>query len=211
MELPPHPPRSGGSFETILRTRTPVVHNTAAELAAAGGPIPGTDLPVSDAVFPIIGSDRVLGLLALEDHKREYAYGESELRLLSTVAASMGVALENARLFDETQRLLKVTEQRATEMAVINSIQQGIAGELGVQAIVDVVGDRMREVLKIEDISVSWMEPHTGLLHSLYFYERGRKIVMAPHPPAPGGMWEKMVGTRRELVYNTVAGRLPPD
>ena len=46
----------------------------------------------------------------------------------STVAASMGVALENARLFDETQRLLKETEQRNAELAVINSIQQGIAG-----------------------------------------------------------------------------------
>ena len=38
----------------------------------------------------------------------------------------MGVALENARLFDETQRLLKETEQRNAELAVINSIQQGM-------------------------------------------------------------------------------------
>ena len=40
----------------------------------------------------------------------------------------MGAALENARLFDETQRLLQETEQRNAELAVINSIQQGIAG-----------------------------------------------------------------------------------
>ena len=39
------------------------------------------------------------------------------MRLLQTVAASMGVALENARLFDETQRLFKETEQRAAELA----------------------------------------------------------------------------------------------
>ena len=70
------------------------------------------------------------------------------MRLLETVASRMGVALENARLFDETQRLLKETEQRAAEMAVINSIQQGIAGELDFQAIVDLVGDKLREVLK---------------------------------------------------------------
>ena len=58
----------------------------------------------------------------------------------------MGVALENARLFDETQRLLKETEQRAAELAVINSIQQGMAAELDFQAIVDLVGDKLREV-----------------------------------------------------------------
>ena len=97
---------------------------------------------------PIVGSDRVLGSVQLENHEREHAFGESEVRLLQTVAASMGVALENARLFDETQRLLKETEQRAAELAVINSIQQGMAGELDFQAIVDLVGDKLREVLK---------------------------------------------------------------
>ena len=53
---------------------------------------------------PIIGSDRVLGYSASRDFEREHAFGESEVRLLTTVAASMGVALENARLFEEIQR-----------------------------------------------------------------------------------------------------------
>ena len=46
----------------------------------------------------------MLGSIVLENYERENAFGEAEVRLLSTVAASMGVALENARLFDETQR-----------------------------------------------------------------------------------------------------------
>ncbi len=58
----------------------------------------------------------------------------------------MGVALENARLFDETQRLLKETEQRAAELAIINSVQQALAAELDIQAIYDLVGDKIREI-----------------------------------------------------------------
>ena len=46
----------------------------------------------------------------------------------------MSVALENARLFDETNRLLKETEQRTAELAVINSVQEGLAKELDMQA-----------------------------------------------------------------------------
>ena len=80
----------------------------------------------------------------------------------------MGVALENARLFDETQRLLKETEQRTAELAVINSIQQGIAAELNFQAIVDLVGDKLREVLKTDDIGIAWHDPQTNMLHHLY-------------------------------------------
>ena len=66
----------------------------------------------------------------------------------------MGVALENARLFDETQRLLKETEQRAAELAVINSIQQGMAAELDFQAIVDLVGDKLRELFSTADLGI---------------------------------------------------------
>ena len=54
----------------------------------------------------------------------------------------MSVALENARLFDETQRLLKETEQRAAELAIINSVQEGLASRLDMQAIYDLVGDK---------------------------------------------------------------------
>src|SRR5207248_11228911 len=100
----------------------------------------------STIAVPIITSDRVLGMIGMENYQRENAYGESELRLLTTIAASLGTALENARLFDETQRLLKETEQRAAELAVINRIQEGMAAELDFQAIVDLVGDKLREV-----------------------------------------------------------------
>ena len=55
----------------------------------------------------------------------------ADVRLLQTLASSMSVALENARLFDETQRLLKETEQRAAELAIINSVQQGAGLQAG--------------------------------------------------------------------------------
>ena len=106
----PHALRRGGPGERMLETRQPVVLNDTAELLAiAGTAIPGTDMAKCAVWVPIIGSDRVLGAVQIENHEREHAYGESEVRLLQTVAASMGVALENARLFDETQRLLKET------------------------------------------------------------------------------------------------------
>src|SRR5205814_9364292 len=138
-QLPPSP-----SFLTMVKPRQRCVVNKPAEYAAAGlKAIPATDQARSGVRFPILGSDRVLGSVVMEDYARENAFGEAEVRLITTVAASMGVALENARLFDETQRLLKETEQRAAELAVINRIQEGMAAELDFQAIVDLVGDKL--------------------------------------------------------------------
>ena len=65
---------------------------------------------------PILAGDRVLGVIALES-LTPHAYGDADARLLSTLASSMGVALENARLFDETSRLLDETNERAAELS----------------------------------------------------------------------------------------------
>ena len=69
--------------------------------------------------------------MSLQNVDRENAFSDSDVRLLETLANSMSVALENARLFDETTRLLKETEQRTAELAVINSVQEGLGKRTG--------------------------------------------------------------------------------
>ncbi|MDE2004295.1 MAG: GAF domain-containing protein, partial [Betaproteobacteria bacterium] len=205
----PLPPTPGGFFIRMLQSRESLVANNRAEIEAQGiRAIPGTDLSKSIISVPIIGSDRVLGTIALENYERENAFGESEVRLLTTVAASMGVALESARLFDETQRLLKETEQRNAELAVINSIQQGMAGSLDFQGIVDLVGDTLREVLHTQDIGIRWYDPQTKLNHYLYEFEHGRRLTAAPAPMTPGSATERMMAARRPLVLNSAADML---
>jgi GAF domain-containing protein/DNA-binding response OmpR family regulator len=106
LPLPPaRPLKPGEAAERILRERRTGVANTREEQTRIGiSPASGTDWAHSIAAVPIIGSDRALGAIVLQNHEREYAFGSNEVRLLETVAASMGLALENARLFDETQR-----------------------------------------------------------------------------------------------------------
>ena len=77
----------------------------------------------------------------------------------------MSVALENARLFDETQRLFKESEQRAAELAIINSVQQALAAELNMQGIYDAVGDKIREIFHQADVGIRIYDPQTELIH----------------------------------------------
>jgi len=115
------------------------------------------------------------------------------------------VALENARLFDETQRLLKETEQRAAELAVINSIQEGMAAELDFQAIIDLVGDKLREVFKTGDIGIRWYDTTANLIHYMYEYEHGIRLSAPPSPPAKHHL--KLMETRLPLVMNNRAAQ----
>ena len=60
----------------------------------------------------------------------------------------MGVALENARLFDETKRLLTETDQRNAELRIINEIGEALAKQLDFAAIVDLIGERISNDLR---------------------------------------------------------------
>ncbi len=112
----------------------------------------------------------------------------------------MGVALQSARLFDETQRLLKETEQRNAELAVINSIQQGMAGSLDFQGIINLVGDKLREVLKSEDIGIRWFDHQTMQVHHLYEFEHGKRLEIPPAPLRP-----ELTKRREPRVFGTAA------
>ncbi|MEO8305832.1 MAG: GAF domain-containing protein [Betaproteobacteria bacterium] len=201
---PPRPMRAGGAAERMIATRQPVVYSTVAAMEADGiFPVPGTDQSKSFVHVPIIGSDRVLGNLTVENHDREYAFGESELRLLQTVASSMGVALENARLFDETQRLLKETEQRAAELAVINSIQQGLAAELDMSAIIDLVGDKLREIFASDVTGIGLYDRAKDRMITPYLVDHGERY--HPEPRAVGGITGRVMHTRTLIVVHTEA------
>ncbi|MCW5633605.1 MAG: GAF domain-containing protein [Rubrivivax sp.] len=159
----------------------------------------------SVACVPVTTGDRVLGALMISDYRREHAYGEPEVRLLRTVAGTMGAALENARLFAETQRLLKETEQRNAELAVINGIQQGMAAELSLRGIVDVVGDKLREVFRTGDIGIWWWEADKRLTHGFYVYEHGVRFEHEPIHIPPGLVYDRIIEGREVLVTHTRA------
>ncbi len=183
LNIPPGPPPPGGSFENFLRDRQPIIGNTLEIMARSGGTsLPGTDTSKSLVSVPIIASNRVIGSLQMENYERENAYGESELRLLTTIAASLGTVLENARLFDETQRLLKITEDRAAELAIINSVQAALAAELNIQGIYDAVGDKIREITGSEIVMIQIWDIENGMRHDEYSFEKGKRFPISEHP-----------------------------
>ncbi|MGC1817565.1 MAG: GAF domain-containing protein [Casimicrobiaceae bacterium] len=199
LAIPSAPPKT--DWEKLTSTRAPRVVNTQAEMAALGT-VPGTDVGKSSVSVPIVGSDRVIGAIMVESHQREYAYSESDVRLLTTVAASMGVALESARLFDETQRLFKESEQRAAELAIINSVQHALAAELNMQGIYDAVGDKIREIFGQADVGIRIYDPQTDMLHFPYHYENGKRIVIESEPLGDTGVTAHVLRTREPLVVN---------
>ncbi len=128
------------------------------------------------------------------------AFGDAELRLLSTVAASMGTALENARLFDETQRLLKETESRNAELAIINAVQQSLVGEMTLDGVYEAVGEKLRAMFPHDSLGIRILDPDGKLFRFVYQVVAGERV--QPPPQAPVGMAAHVLATRRTLLVN---------
>src|SRR5204863_344931 len=162
--------------------------------------IPGTARTQSFVAAPMLGASGVIGSIILENYERKDAYGKDDVQLLQTIAASLGAALESARLFEQTQRLLKETAQRTAELAVINSIQQGISASLDFQAIIDLVSDKLREVFQTGDLAIRWWDETAGTTHWLYAYEHGKRNTFEPTKLIDGGPTWLALTTRTPQV-----------
>jgi transcriptional regulator with GAF, ATPase, and Fis domain len=79
------------------------------------------DIPKITMYVPMIAGNEVKGVISLQNLDHEHAFTHSDVNLLTTLANSMSVALESARLFDETNRLLKETEQRNAELVSLTA------------------------------------------------------------------------------------------
>jgi signal transduction histidine kinase/CheY-like chemotaxis protein/ligand-binding sensor domain-containing protein len=144
--------------------------------------VPGTDDPKSAVYVPLTIGDKINSYVSLQNIDREHAFNESDITLLETLANSMSVALENARLFDEINRLLMETEQRNEELAVINSVQQGLVAEMDLDAIYDLVGEKIQDIFDAQIVSIATFNytDHTEIFH--FLYEDGEKHYPDPRP-----------------------------
>jgi GAF domain-containing protein/CheY-like chemotaxis protein len=196
--IPDQPtPLTAGPGAYVLEHREPVLINERFAGVVAerfgGGFIIG-EPPKSGVYVPLVVGGRATGRISLQNLDREHAFTEADVRLLTTLAGSLSVALENARLFEETR-------QRNAELALINDVQQGLAENLEMQAMYDLVGDRIREIFDAQVIAIGILDRDSGLLHHPYSYEKGIRYDTEPLA-IEAGPTRYVLDTGEPLVIN---------
>ena len=204
IDFPSEPLGDQGFGAYVVRTRKTLLVDEDLELQSdrfGARMLVDAPSPMTQLMVPLIVGDEVRGILVLTDMKHEHAYSEGDVRLLETLAGSMGVALENARLFDETQRLLTETEQRAAELAIINSVQEGLAAQLNFQAIIDLIGDKICEIFGVQDMSIALYDRRSNMTTMPYYVEHGERFPVEPFQLGVG-LTGHVITTRKPLVIN---------
>lgn len=77
--------------------------------------------------IPLVAREQVIGLLALH-HQKANAYTESDAELAMAFANHVAVAIENARLYDQAQRLAILQERQRLARELHDSVSQALYG-----------------------------------------------------------------------------------
>ncbi len=98
------------------------------------------------AGVPLIANDSVVGMLSISRDEPNY-FTEDHAKLARAVADQAAIAVENARLFAETQ-------QRAREMSALLDISQGIASTLEEGPLIAAILERLRGIVDYTGASI---------------------------------------------------------
>lgn len=154
----------------------------------------------SELTVPITVKGRILGVLDVQSQHLD-DFEPSDVELMQAIASQTGVAMENARLFSESRHLLQETEQRAHELEIINSVQQGLASKLDVQSIYDLVGDTFHKFFNAQVVMISTYDPESDSVEHRYAIERGQRV-NSPGRHPPGGFRSQIIRTGQPLLVN---------
>ncbi len=169
-------------------------------------------------VAPLVAQGELLGHVYADIEGAFGRFGEADRDLLAMLAGQAAVALANLRFAggleaQVAERTLQArsaqaeAEQRAAELAIVNAVQQALAGKLNIQGVYDAVGDKLREVFASTNVGIRILDAQTGLLHYVYQTsivpgsDSGSERVEVP-PEAPSGFGAHVLATGRALLVN---------
>ena len=134
-------------YAEAARTRRPVA-SSHVEADPRGPAIMRDVMPHRSQLFvPIVVKDRVIGGFGLiwREHEREFADGE--VALMEAIANQAGVAIENARLFEENRRQVE-------ELSVLHALSRAVTGQLDRAALVEAIHAQVARVLDVGNMLV---------------------------------------------------------
>jgi len=167
-----------GLTSHIIRTRQPLLINQdyARQSEALGvvrvvSRVGGR--PKSWLGVPMMVGDQVIGVISAQNYEREHAFTDNDVRVWTTIAANVGIAIRNAQLYGETRLY-------AEQMAVLNRIALAITEGLTMERLLPTLHQQCQQIAPIDIFYVALYDERTWQRTLVYFDDRGETRTTPP-------------------------------
>ena len=157
-------------------------------------PIVPTMKPVgSELAIPIVRGDEVIGVVDIRNLERE-AFGQSDVEAMEALADQLAVALDNARLYEETQR-------RVAELSAVQETNLRVASALDTGQVLGAVARNALELADADDVHIFLHDPAAGGLVFGTAFWRGESSELNL-TKQPSRFTRAVIESSRSLVVN---------
>jgi len=115
--------------------------------------------PTSWLGLPLIAGGEVLGVIALEKNETDY-YTSEHVQIATTFAGQAAVALENARLYQESLKRTDELDKRSQRLAMLHRLSTELSKTLEPGRIYELTSQELRQAIDCSAASAILLDPN---------------------------------------------------
>lgn len=153
-------------------------------------------------VVPLLSGGNLLGNIAIERRAEQGRFRVGEIELAQTIANQTAIAIQNARLYDETQRLLTETRQRSAELSALFDLGVSASQLLEQSRLIDTTLENVRKLLQVEAVALVLTTESNELVAEAI--EDGRRLEPFKIPRTGNSFSEYVINSGQPLLIGDV-------
>src|SRR5258706_1539905 len=159
-----------------------------------------TRISASLMVAPLTIGNQVIGVISAQSYKMN-AYSERDLNLLIGIANQVAVAIQNARLLEETK-------QKAQQLSILNEIGQAVAALKDLPELLEVVFKQAQQNIKIDTFYVGLYNAEKDEVVYPIMYDDDKRYDSKPDKLSEESFLYKLLHGEKAKLINRTAEEL---
>ncbi len=146
---------------------------------------------------PLLAHDSLIGVMAVNSYRTGYSYSAENVDVLMTIAAQAAVAIDNAQLYQRSER-------QARQLATLNRIGRTLSSSLDPERVPALIIEQVTTLLDAEEASLMLVDEETGELEFAYITGPIGASLLGQRLPRGAGIAGYVVEHERSVIVNDV-------
>jgi PAS domain S-box-containing protein len=200
-EQPPIQVTDGTFSGKAILARRPLLINRWVDTVKEGESKPvivGDAARVTQSMMfvPMLFGNETIGVISIQSYTPN-AYSEEDLSLLSGIANQVAIAIQNARLLEETK-------QNAGHLSILNELGHVVTELRDLPSLLEVINEQVKKHLSVDAFYVGLYNPGNNTVSYPIVYDEGVQYLSNPDDLTPGSyLYGLMHGEPARLILRT--------
>ncbi|GAB4494650.1 MAG: hypothetical protein OHK0052_00200 [Anaerolineales bacterium] len=147
----------------------------------------------SEMALPLVARGQAIGAMTIQSEQEE-AFSQEDIATLQTLADQVAIAIQNARLFNQSQ-------SRAEELAVLNEMSQKLTSLLDADEVLEQVYTFTGRLMNVDNFFIALFDAATETISFPLAFESGQRVNWQARAKS-NGLTEYVLNTQQSLLVS---------